>query len=311
METQKKTTATVFNIQTYCIHDGPGIRTTVFLKGCPLRCVWCANPESQHTFPQLMTYRSKCTGCGSCIPICNRQAISLRIEGGSAYAVTAHGRCANCGACIASCPANARELAGHESTVDEVLETVLKDKLFMDGSGGGMTISGGEALAHPGFTAELLRKAQEAGLHTAVETCGYASKEVIDLVFPHVNLALYDFKHMDSEKHEEYTGVSNKLILDNARYIYHDLHIPMVARVPVIPGYNGSLDNIEAVAKFVADELGTDVPVHLLPYHQLGESKNESLGKELNFSITIPTDEYMQERKELVESYGFVVQIGG
>ena len=302
--------APVFNIQSYSIHDGPGIRVTVFLKGCPLRCLWCANPESNSPVPQLMTYNTKCTGCGACVKACPQKAVRLTEIDGAVKQETNRSLCVNCASCVPVCPADARELAGKEMTVRDVLDRVLQDKLFLDASGGGMTISGGEFLAHPAFSEALLRAAQEAGLHTAVESCSFAPRETIDRVFPYVNLGLLDVKHMDPAKHREYTGVSNELILDNIRHIYRDLHVPVIVRVPVIPGHNDDDENIADTARFASD-LGPDVAVHLLPYHRLGDSKLESLGETPRLHLEIPSDEHMQHLKALTESFGVQAQIGG
>ena len=303
--------APIFNIQTYSIHDGPGIRVTVFEKGCPLHCKWCANPESNSARPQLMTYSAKCTGCGRCVEKCPNGAISIGQKNGKYISITDRSKCVNCGACVDICPCEAREIAGKEKTVREVLDQVLKDKLFIDASGGGMTISGGECLVHPDFTEALLRAAKEAGLHTAVESCSFAPREVIDQVHRYVDLALLDIKHMDSAVHKELTGVPNEQILSNIKHIYHDLKKTVAIRVPTIPGYNDSDENIDRTARFVREELGPDVQVHLLPYHRLGESKNESLGREMDMSIEVPSDEHMQHLKSIVEGYGLYCQIGG
>lgn len=306
--------APVFNIQTYCIHDGPGIRTTVFVKGCPLRCLWCANPESNLAKPQLMTYSSKCTGCGKCTEICPNGAISIGPYGEGEnikyVAFTNREKCVDCGKCVSICPAEAREIAGKNMTVRECIDKVKKDKLFYDGSGGGMTISGGEALAHPDFAANLFAAAHAEGITTCIESSSFASKEVIDKVFAHVDLALLDVKHMNNELHKKYTGVPNTEILNNIRHIYKDLKVPVIIRVPTIPGYNDDAENIIATAEF-AKELGNDVMVNLLPAHKLGESKNESLGIENKCKIEVPTDVYMQELKKLVEKVGQPCKIGG
>jgi pyruvate formate lyase activating enzyme len=261
-----------------------------------------------------MTYSSKCTACGRCIPVCPNEAISLYVPDdaeAAPYAVTDRTKCVNCGKCIAICPAEAREIAGENKTVDEVIHEVLKDKLFLTASGGGMTISGGEALAHADFSAALFKAAKDNGLHTAIETCSFASRSVVDKVFQYVDLGLLDVKHMDSAIHKKLTGVPNEQILDNIQHVHNDLHIPVIIRVPTIPGYNADPGNIAATAKFVKEKLGTDVPINLLPYHQLGESKTESLGQLIHETIQVPDDAFMNTLKEIVESYGIKCQIGG
>lgn len=303
--------APIFNIQTLCIHDGPGIRVTVFVKGCPLRCIWCANPESNEVAAQLMTYAGRCTGCGQCMDVCRQQAIVLQKQEGRRIAATDHGACQDCGQCVSVCQNGAREIVGKMRTVSEVLEVILQDKLFLDASGGGMTISGGEALAHPEFSRALFCACQRAGIHTAIESCVFASREVIDRVFAHVDLGLLDIKHMDPGEHERLTGVPNGQILSNIKYIYHERKVPVIIRVPVIPGKNDGISNIRAVGEFVSEELGRQVPVHLLPYHQLGLSKYEGLGRPFGPLIRIPEKEHMERLQAEVESYGLQVQIGG
>lgn len=310
-ENYMEVTAPIFNIQSYSIHDGPGIRVTVFIKGCPLRCLWCANPESNLARPQLMTYIAKCTGCGRCLGSCPEKAISIGSKDGKVAALTDRTLCTECGACISSCPQEARELAGKEMTVRQVLEKVERDRLFIETSGGGMTLSGGECLMHPEFSEAMLYAAHEAGFHTAVESCSFAPNDVVERVFSLADLCLLDIKHMDSITHKKLTGVPNELILDNIRYTYHILKKQVIVRVPTIPGYNDSEANITATARFVAQKLGNDVPVHLLPYHRLGESKNESLGKDMDLSIEVPSDEHMQWLLEIVKNFGLDGQIGG
>lgn len=302
--------APVFNIQSYCIHDGPGIRDTVFVKGCPLRCIWCANPESNAPYPELMTYSSKCVGCGLCVPTCPKGAITLSLPADKLVAVTDRGKCTNCGACVKACPADAREIAGKEMTVREVIDRIKADKLFFDGSGGGMTISGGEALAHPFFAANLLAAAHAEGISTAIESSAFASRGIIDQVFAHVDVALLDVKHMDSATHEQLTGVPNHPILENIRHIHDDLGVTVILRIPTIPGYNDSVENFHAVGQFAAS-LGKDVTVNLLPYHKLGDSKSESLGQPRDLHIEVPGDDHMASLKELLEGYGLQVKIGG
>lgn len=311
MAADRSVTTTVFNIQTYCIHDGPGIRVTVFVKGCPLRCTWCANPESNLKKPQLMFYKDKCTGCGRCAAVCPKHAVEVCEIENDFLAYTDRSLCVDCGACVKDCPAEAREIAGEIMDVQTALNRVLADKLFLETSGGGMTISGGECLACPEFTENLLMAAHEEGISTAVESSVFAVPEIIDRVYSHVDLALCDIKHMDLEKHKEYTGVDNEQILKNIIHINQDLHVPVWIRVPTIPGHNDSDENIDAIAHFVLENLTKDTRVCLLPYHRLGESKNESLGHEMDWSIDIPSDEHMNHLKEIVESYGIATQIGG
>lgn len=308
MNIDTKITAPVFNIQSFCIHDGPGIRTTVFLKGCPLRCLWCQNPESHSSNPQLMFYSSKCTQCNLCIPSCSNHAIT---PSDSSFPITDRGICTNCGKCVQVCPNGARELVGSYLSVDEVYQKVAADKLFLIESGGGLTISGGEALTHSEFVSSLCYVAQQNGIHTAIETSGFATRNVIDSVFEYINLALYDIKHMDSDTHKKLTGVPNEQILDNLKYIYNKLSIPVVIRIPIIPGFNSSYENMEAISKFVKQQLSQEVEINLLPYHRLGDSKLESLDLPQKQLIEIPSNELLSDLSKIIESYGLAVKIGG
>lgn len=298
----------VFNIQHYSIHDGPGIRTSVFLKGCFLRCLWCQNPESQSPIPELFYFKEKCTGCGRCVDICPEKANhitgrELKLD---------HNKCKGCGQCIDVCPNDARSLMGNKITVEEVFNKVKGDELFYKRSKGGVTLTGGEPLFQPDFSRNLLALCRQAGIHTALETCGYADWETFKDILQYVDLVLYDLKHMDTIKHQEYTGVPNDLILDNARKICHILKIPLWARLPVIPGYNDAAGNIRATAEFVAKELSPSVPVYLLAYHNLGETKYERLGKESsNLTITAPDKEHVLEMQKIVASYGLSTYNGG
>jgi len=302
------TRGVIFNIQTYSIHDGPGIRTTVFMKGCPLTCLWCQNPESQKLPPEIFFDSEKCTGCGKCVEACPNGAIEIS-DGRSR---TNRELCTGQGKCAEVCPNEARNLMGKYVTAGEVFQKVKKDEIFYQRSGGGVTLSGGEPSAQPEFAVSLLRLCKNAGIHTAVDTCGYAKWETLRQVLSYADLVLYDFKHMDPVKHKKHTGVSNDLILDNAKKIHHELSIPMLARVPVVPGYNDSVENIEATAKFIANELGTSVKVHLLPYHKLGEVKYERLEKPgKSVSIEPSSDEHMAKLQKVVEAFGLQTYIGG
>ena len=298
----------VFNIQHYAIHDGPGIRTTVFLKGCPLRCLWCQNPESQDLKPVIFFNAEKCTGCGMCIEACPENAIRI-VDDKSA---TDRGRCKGSGTCAEVCPNEARSLMGRIMSGAEVFEDVNADALFYQNSGGGVTLSGGDPVAQPAFSIDILKRCRNAGIHTAVETCGFAQWETLKSILEYVDLVLYDLKHMDPVKHKAFTKVSNERILDNAKRIRMELELPMLARIPVIPGYNDSLDALKAAAQFIARELGPSVSVHLLPYHRLGETKYERLEKPgLRTHIVPPEDSQTEEAKLLFAAEGLTVHIGG
>ncbi|RJX26977.1 MAG: glycyl-radical enzyme activating protein [Dethiobacter sp.] len=298
----------IFNVQYYSIHDGPGIRTTVFMKGCPLKCLWCQNPESQRLQREIFFELEKCTGCGICVQACSEGAIEL-FEGRSR---TNRKKCSGTGRCAEVCPVEARKIMGRSVTAKEVFEEVARDALFYQRSGGGVTLSGGEPLAQPRFAVSVLKLCKDAGIHTTVDTCGYASWDTVQQVLSYADLVLYDFKHIDPAEHKRYTGVSNELILDNARKIYHELAIPMLARVPIIPTYNDSADNIKATTQFISSELGKNIKVHLLPYHRLGETKYERLEKmDLAVLIEPPAEEQMLALQEIVQSFGLEAVLGG
>ena len=302
------TQGTVFDIQTYSLHDGPGIRTLVFLKGCPLACIWCQNPESQRYQPEVMLYSEKCTGCGQCVSVCPNQAIQI-VDGKSH---TKRDLCRGSGKCIPICPNEARTLAGRTMSAEEVFQEVKKDEIFYKRSGGGVTLSGGEPLAQSEFSGAILLLCKQAGLHTAIETSGMAKWEAFKQVLEHVDLVLYDLKHMDSLSHQKCTGVTNELILENVKRIHKEYAIPIIARIPIIPGYNADPQNIESTARFVATELGTDTKVNILAYHRLGETKYSRLEKENSrICITPPTVEQMTALQKTLETFGLTVSIGG
>ena len=303
-ETQGK----IFNIQHYSIHDGPGIRTTVFFMGCPLRCLWCQNPESQGFQPVIFFDGEKCVGCGQCVGACPEGAIQV-IEGKSK---TNRDQCKGHGNCVEVCPNDARSLMGRNATAGEVFEAVNSDAIFYQNSGGGVTISGGDPVAQPDFAISILKLCREASIHTAIETCGFAKWDILKAILDYTDLVLYDLKHMDAAIHKKHTAVSNELILDNAKRIRAELKLPMLVRLPIIPGYNDSLENLESTARFIAHELGNEAKVHLLPYHRLGETKYERM--EINegcVHIEPPSDERMEELKKMFESFDLTVTIGG
>lgn len=299
----------VFDIQRYSIHDGPGIRTTVFLSGCPLRCKWCQNPESNTADSKLFFLKESCVGCGACVRVCPHHAISI-VDG---KAHTDRALCEACGICTTVCIPEGREVVGETMTVDEVVAKALEDKMFYDGSGGGVTLSGGEVLMQPDFAAAILKRCKDEGVHTCIETCGFAKWERFEKILPYVDLVFYDFKNMDSKKHEEGTGIGNELILENAARVYNEARKPMHARVPTIPGYNDSDENMEALADFILEKMGPDVEVNLLPYHSMGDSKNDrmEMPEEGRFEAKPPSNEHMEHLRSLLEARGLTATIGG
>lgn len=301
----------VFDIQKFCVHDGPGIRTLVLLKGCPLRCLWCCNPESQSKKPQVVFFEGKCIrkagyDCGDCLTACPRKAVYLTINGKVAVR---RELCDACGLCASSCPASALTVVGQWMTVQEVFQRVWQDWVFYRRSGGGVTLSGGEPTSQPGFSIALLGRCQQAGIHTAMETCGYVPTEVLETVLPYLDLVLYDIKHMDSLAHQRMVGVPNDLVLENARQIVRS-GVEMVIRVPIVPDYNDSEANIRSTAEFAAS-IGIG-KANLLPYHGLGVMKYGRLDLEYTLQHLIrPEMEYMHVLKSIFESCGIVTKIGG
>jgi len=263
----------VFDIKKFAIHDGPGIRTTVFLKGCPLHCLWCHNPESQEQKPELSFMPDKCIGCGWCFKACPVGA--HRMENG--VHILDRSKCIRCGKCAEQCYAGACTLIGKEMTGEDVLAEVLKDKPFYETSHGGMTISGGEPMQQFEFTRELLHAAKQAGLHNCLDTCGFAPLEHYRTLLPDVDLFLYDLKETDPARHEQYTGVPLQPILDNLKALDAD-GAQISLRCPIIPGLNDRADHFRAIAAAAA-ALKHVVEINLMPYHPLGESKLPRLGK--------------------------------
>jgi pyruvate formate lyase activating enzyme len=265
----------VFDIQRFSVHDGPGIRTLVFLKGCPLKCLWCSNPEGQKREPEL-TYRpSLCIRCGECVTACTRKALELA----PAKVAVDPSRCRPCGECVNACRTGALSLAGDELIVDDILSAVERDRVFYGPSGetsGGVTLSGGEPLDQPDFAEALLKGAKAMGLHTAVETCGHVPWPALERILKWTDVALYDLKHMDADVHADLTGVSNQLILENAAKAASTVR--MVVRMPVVPGLTDNTENVDALCEFVAGLAGVK-EVHLLPYHRLGLSKYSMLSR--------------------------------
>jgi len=291
----------IFNIQKYAIHDGPGIRTSVFMKGCPLYCKWCSNPESQGAHPEIMAYDIRCIACHRCEEACPAGAVSFK-EGTRQID---WGKCDNCLKCSGECPSKAIERVGNYLTVDEALKEVLADEVFYRNSGGGMTVSGGEPLLQWEFVAELCRRSQEKGIHTVLDTCGFASWNVMEKVLRHVDLVLFDVKHMDSTKHKQGTGVDNELIISNAGKTA--ALVRTWFRIPLIPGFNDSPEDLRKIAEF-ARNLHIE-KVSLLPYHELGSSKYAKLGKTYSMDgVNPPDEEKLRTATAIFESHGLKVE---
>ena len=270
--------ATIFDIQHSSFVDGPGIRTTVFFKGCNLKCAWCHNPESQDFKPQMLFYKDRCTLCGKCKEVCKNK------------------ECILCGKCTFFCPNEARQISGKEYTLDEVFEEIMADKVFYETSGGGVTFSGGECMLQIDFLVEILKKCKENGIHTAVDTAGHIPFEHFKKVLPYTDLFLYDIKLFDSEAHKKYVGVDNKLILNNLKELFK-LGAKIIVRIPVIGGVNDNIDEMQKIKSFL-DECGTPDKVELLPYHSMGERKYLALGKE-PYHFSIPSGEKLEALKQI------------
>lgn len=284
----------VLNIERYTLHDGPGIRTTVFLKGCPLRCLWCSNPESQMGTPEIVYFEDKCVGCGRCVPVCPQNAIVQ--DKPDAPVRILYDRCDGCGQCIESCYVEALTLAGEKMTAEEVVAIVERDWPFYKHSKGGVTLSGGEALAQPEFSAEIFRQCQEKGIHTAIQTSGQASLKSLQKVLPYLDLVIFDIKHLDNPTHQKLTGVANDQILENLAYI-NSSGTPIVIQVPLIPGLNDSEENLAGLAQLVKS-LPSALGLSLLSYHTLGTTKYRCTGREYALTdLPKASQDYLEEKK--------------
>jgi pyruvate formate lyase activating enzyme len=287
----------------FALNDGPGIRTTIFLKGCPLACVWCHNPESQSARPELMFAEERCIACGDCVDACRHDALEW---GGKP--IRSPQRCASCGACCQVCATEARRWVGSKITAQELLSTVKRDRILYDESGGGVTFSGGEPLSQPEFLIAALALCRSEGFHTVVDTCGYADRKVFDQVRNLSDMMLFDLKLMDSDRHREVTGAKNERILANLRSAML-ISKPLVVRIPVVPGVNDDERNISATIEFLGS-VGVK-RVDLLAYHQAGREKYRRLGLAAPFEAIPPTEAQMQELKNRFDTKGFEVRIGG
>ncbi len=296
----------VFNIMRYSTQDGPGLRTTVFLKGCPLSCRWCHNPESQRREPELLFRPRNCIGCGECLAACPQGAVTRSADG----IIQDFELCRHCGACVRVCPTGAREMVGREMSVAQVMAEILKDLAFYEESGGGVTFGGGEPLDQPGFLTALLEACREEELHTAVDTSGMGSSQLIRRIAPLTDLFLYDLKHLDEVRHLALVGTPNRLILDNLRLL-DKLNRKVLIRMPFIPGANDTEKNLERLGRLVAS-LNNISEVELLPFHDTGREKYRLLGRAGEIAVhSRPEPRSLEKAGEILSSFGLNVKIRG
>ena len=300
----------IFNIQKFSTHDGDGVRTTIFFKGCPLRCMWCHNPESQHYYKELIFHQHKCTACGRCVAKCKQGANSI-VDG---KIVFDRSKCTACGVCTDWCITEARELAGKEYTVDALVKEAMKDKIFYEQSGGGVTLSGGEVMAsqHMDYVEEVCRKLHENGVSVFIDTSGYTDYENLKRILPYVDVFLYDIKMMDPKDHKKFIGVDNSLILENLKKL-SDEGAGLYIRLPIIQQVNATDEHIESVIHFLQENNIHARQVNLLPYHDIGKGKYASLDMEYHEDeMSVPVSELMEHFKSMFEEQGFnKVNIGG
>lgn len=303
----KPASGTIFDIKRYAVHDGPGIRLTVFLKGCPLQCRWCHNPEGIKPHPEL-TYRpARCLAdCSDCIPACPQQALTRS----PAAVLLDRDKCRLSGACAAACPTDALQIIGKRMTVAEVMQTIEKDRIFFDNSGGGVTFSGGEPLLQHRFLLALLQECRSRSLHTIVDTCGYAPWEHLAPILEYTDIFYYDLKMIDERKHQDYTGVSNRTILENLQKL-SAAGKKVQIRIPLLPGINDDQENIDRTAEFLKPLAGI-TGISLLPYHRIGRGKYEDLqAPSLENDIQAPADENIKNIRSRLEKHGFIIKVGG
>jgi len=297
----------IYDMQRFAIHDGPGIRTLIYMKGCPLKCLWCSSPQTQKPSTEILHIELNCKKCGRCIEICSNNAITL-----SNNEVIKIDRklCTSCGDCVENCLNQALKLAGKDITVEELFQEVNKDSPFYRRSNGGVTVGGGEPTMQHEFVTAFLKRCKQIYIHTAMESCGYVKWEYLEKMLEYLDLAYFDIKHMDPLVHKELTGVSNDLILENIKKA--SALRPVIIRIPVAPGYNDSDDNILATAKFAAG-LGTNLQrIEILPYHKFGTHLYDQLDMQYKLKdVEPPNEEHMERLKELIESCGIKAQIGG
>jgi glycyl-radical enzyme activating protein len=289
--------------------DGPGIRTTIFLKGCPLSCLWCCNPEGQKRHPELKVTASLCNSCGNCVGGCPEAAIQLSQPPADDMVEIDRTLCTNCFKCVDVCYTGALDRFGVYYTVDELFDVVKRDELYYSSSGGGVTIGGGEPSLQPGFVRAFLRRCRENYIHAALDTCGYTTDEEGLGVLEEADLLLFDIKGLDADQHFIDTAVSNQVSLNNLRHL-SGMGKPIIIRFPIVPGRTDSEENITGVGRLLSTLAGIQ-RVDLIAYHEYGTGKYRQLGKEYRLEAERPTEEHMNEIKETLENYGLNVQLGG
>lgn len=290
IEEFSESTAIVANVQRFTVHDGPGIRTELFLKGCSLRCEWCSNPETYERFPQVGVKPQNCIGCGYCLKACAEHGRNALKIGDNRIAGINRDLCDNCLLCEEECMSGCLTVWGKKMTVDDAMDVIRRDRTFYDRSGGGVTLSGGEALLQWRFCRDLLKLCKEEGIHTCVESALHVNPKAIDEVVPYVDLFIADIKQMDSDLHKKFTGVGNELILSNIKRIV-GMGKPIIIRTPVIPGFNDDTENIDKISDFILNELNNKpVQIQLLKYRPLGEEKAKTLDLPLQMKAMIVED---------------------